>query len=504
MNRQAHWSALGQQRWDLLVVGGGITGAGVALEAAHRGLSVLLLEQADYAWGTSSRSSKMVHGGLRYLAMGDVSLTRHSLQEREYLLQALPGLVSRLGYYYVLGPKAPPRFGVKLLLMAYDWLAGYANHHFLNRSALQRALPGFDGSRSHGAYYYTDAITNDSRLVLRILAEARNKGAYCLNYCKVESLLLVDGQVTGVQVRNQLTGECQPVAAAQVVNATGAWADRLRNQVNDERRIRPQRGSHLVVAHERLPVAAALTLMHPDDGRYHFIYPWEGRTVIGTTDLDHSQDLDLEAAITDAEVDYLLTAANAAFPAAALARADVLSTFAGVRPIIGSEKSKDPSKERRDHAVWQDRGLVTVSGGKLTTFRLIARDVLRAVQGVDEQHEPWIAGLPDMTELTPEQARYGAAARQLVDLGPLEPIADTGYSLTELRWCLRHEQVEKLDDLLLRRTPLGLLLPRGAEQLKPQLASLCADELHWDQHRFEQAWADYQQLISRCYGLPKN
>lgn len=511
--------------WDLIVVGGGITGAGVAMVAAGRGLNVLLLEQQDYAWGTSSRSSKMVHGGLRYLAQGDLHLTRDSLQEREWLIKALPGLVERMGYYYVLGPKAPLRFGVKMLLWTYDWLAGVKNHFYVSPTALRTALPEFDTSHCNGAYYYTDAVTDDSRLVLRLLQEAKSRGAVCLNYSKVTGFCFEGTTLSGVDVLDQLTGATAKIRSHVVVNATGAWADRLRNRLNPEKRVRPQRGSHILISQDRLRVDGAMTLMHPSDGRYHFIYPWAGRTVIGTTDLDHTLDLDIEARISAPEIQYLLDAANTVFPSLVLTPADIISTWAGVRPIIASEKSKDPSKERRDHAVWTDNKLVTVSGGKLTTFRLIAEDVLAAAASLlPDGKADLCAPLTKTNTMVFEtgaavdlaaapihlaaeyQARFGAKANSLMQACVDEKrqmefssIADTDCSLAECRWALRHEQVVHLDDLMLRRTHLGLLLKQGGTEILDDLQAICCDELGWSETQWLAERKRYLNLIHAFY-----
>ncbi|MDN3640059.1 glycerol-3-phosphate dehydrogenase/oxidase [Simiduia curdlanivorans] len=532
MTSRAHlWQQLKQaEPWDMVVVGGGITGAGVALAAARQGLRVLLLEQQDYAWGTSSRSSKMVHGGLRYLAQGDINLTRHSLQEREYLIRALPGLVAPMGYYYVLGRKAPPRFAVKILLSFYDWFAGIDNHKYVSRPNLSSAVPGLNLAQVSGAYYYTDAVTDDSRLVQRVIGEAKLAGAHCLNYVKVVNFETDQsnddpGQGVAIDVVDQCTGDALTLRAAVLVNATGAWADRLRNRVNPEVRVRPQRGSHILVTRERLAVEAALTLMHPVDGRYHFIYPWGGKTVIGTTDLDHKTDLDQEACLNAEEQNYLLLAANYAFPQAKLTCADIVSTWSGVRPIIASDNAKDPSKERRDHAVWVDGSLITVSGGKLTTFRLIALDVLAAVAKItgkcggkaelDQLKAHYFNPLSvTVTELegcgaplaAQYLARYGDDAKGLIDTCVSEarqhefaPLLDTHYSLADLRWALRYEQVVHLDDLLLRRTHLGLSLAHGAEQLFPALKILCQEELFWSEADWQLELARYQTIVKKYY-----
>ncbi|MGH1372559.1 MAG: glycerol-3-phosphate dehydrogenase/oxidase [Cellvibrionaceae bacterium] len=536
-DRNQLWSALvanankpEQQQdssWDLIVIGGGITGAGILREAARRGLKVLLLEQQDFAWGTSSRSSKMVHGGLRYLGQGDYKLTQHSLRERERLLSEVPGLVDRMGYFFTLRKdKSPPPWAVKILLWLYDRLAGIRDHRRIDLSALEQEFPGIDRQQLKDCFYYTDAVTDDARLVLRVLHEAVADGGKAINYIKVDNLLTdAAGVITGVAVTNQQPSESETLQSSLklqsklVINATGAWADKLRNQVNPEKRIRPLRGSHLVVPQSRLSVSQAVTLMHPGDYRAMFVFPWEGRTVIGTTDIDHGEGLDSEASISVEEVRYLLDAANDLFPAAKLNSGDVISSWSGVRPVIGSEKSKDPSKERRDHAVWRDGNLITVSGGKLTTFRLIALDVLKTAADIIpiDTADDSLAIFSPVT-VTASQlplcetaqahsliARYGDGVKSFVGdvcADELKPIADTQYSLAECRWLLRRENVVHLDDLLLRRTRLGQLLDAGAEQLFDSLSAIFQQELKWTDGRWQAEVERYRELWKRHYYLP--
>ncbi|MEC8427046.1 MAG: FAD-dependent oxidoreductase, partial [Pseudomonadota bacterium] len=340
---------------------------------------------------------------------------------------------------------------------------------------LRGKFPGIATQGLKDCFYYTDAVTDDARLVIRTLQEAVDDGGTAVNYARAEKLLLdSDGKVQGCSVRNSVSDECIDIKASAVVNATGAWADELRNQLTSEKRIRPLRGSHLVVAQERLPVSSAVTLMHPDDQRAMFVFPWEQRTVIGTTDLDHRAPLNQEASINREEVDYLLKAANELFPEAELQDEDIISTWSGVRPVIGSEKSKDPSKERRDHAVWRDGNLVTVSGGKLTTFRLIALDVLHALKSVIDIPEidtqaPVFSRSFNKSAHYPQcpaaifehlHARYGNRVKSLLQNASeqdLTPIANTSITIAECRWILQHEAVTHLDDFMLRRTRLGQL-----------------------------------------------
>ena len=510
-----------QRNWDIIVIGGGITGAGVLREAARRGYRALLLEQQDYSWGTSSRSSKMVHGGLRYLASGDVKLTKHSLLERERLLAEAPGLVDRITFYFNLTKGLfPGRLAMSFILMIYDFIAGITDHSYHNNKALLERFPGLDVRCLKGASAYTDAMVDDSRLVLRVLQESIADGACALNYTKVDRLLIEHEQVVGAVLDDPQSDCTIELRAPVVINATGAWADRLRNQINPEKRVRPLRGSHLIIARQLMPVNDVLTSLHPDDHRGVNVYPWEGTTVIGTTDLDHSEDLDIEASIAQSEVDYLIHAFNMQFPSSNISEADIISSWAGVRPVIGSEKSKDPSKERRDHAVWSDQGLITVSGGKLTTFRLIALDALKAAHERLPEPQPFshnrVFSQPTMSaeELVPSNhvwaqrllGRYGSLAKNLLDeASPTEHqrIGATDFCLAECRWALRHESVLHLDDLLLRRTRLGMVLQDAGAELFPALEKMCTTELGWSKKQWRDELARYQTIWQRFYSLPK-
>lgn len=512
--------------WDIIIVGGGITGAGILREAVRLGYRALLVEQKDFSWGTSSRSSKMIHGGLRYLGSGDMKLTWHSLTERERLLKEVPGLVDGTDFHFGLRKGVfPGRWVFSILLWFYDRLAGVKSFGYCSPELSQKKFDGLGGKDLKGTCYYTDGITDDSRLVLRVLQESMVSGGTAINYARVKNLLLEEGEVQGVVIEDTEISDDHGITlrAPVVVNATGAWADKLRNHVNSEKRVRPLRGSHLVLPRERLPVSDVFSFFHPADKRSVFVFPWEGATAIGTTDLDHAPDLDVEASITEEEVNYLLEGVNSQFPHKNISRADVISTWSGVRPVIGSEKSRDPSKERRDHAVWSDQGLITVSGGKLTTFRLIALDALAAAQPRlpspaetgDQESDDRVFRAVQITPaaLMPEDetrgqrllGRYGAAARDLLDeVDPVEHqrIDGTDFSLAECRWALRHEAVCHLDDLLLRRTRLGLLLKNGAEQLFGALRGICADELGWDEPHWERELNRYRDIWLRHYTLP--
>lgn len=509
---------LAERDWDLIVVGGGISGAGILREAARRGWKCLLLEQRDFAWGTSSRSSKMVHGGLRYIAKGQFGLTRDSVRERQRLLQEAPGLVDPLSFimgHYRGGFPGPKVFGS--LLAVYDALAGKRNHLFYSLQQLRYLAPGLKEDGLLGGTRFFDAVTDDARLVQRVLGEARSEGGEALNGMRVAELLREDGRVTGLLAKDVETGLRYGFKARVVVQATGVWADQLRRKTGLEH-IRPLRGSHLLLPAWRLPVAHAFSFMHGADKRPVFVFPWEGATVIGTTDLDHSAPLSEEARISPEEVDYLLAACAQQFPAAAIKAADVLSTWAGVRPVVSDGAAgRKPSDEKREHALWIEPGCVTLAGGKLTTFRLLALEVLHACapmigRSVADHGAATFAAVtnPPMAQLSPAQqkrlaGRHGRALPQLLalveQLGS-ETVVGTNTLWAELAFAAEQELVLHLDDLLLRRTRLGLLLASGAAAELPRIRALCQARLGWDDARWQQEEQRYLALWQQCYSLP--
>ena len=527
--------------WDMLIIGGGITGAGIAREAARRGLAVLLIEQKDFAWGTSSRSSKMVHGGLRYIASGDYKTTLLSVRERERMLSEASGLVNEMHYVmpHYKG-KFPPPWIFNTLLRIYDGLAGKRYSKYFKKDAFLQLNPHIKQEKFLGASQFSDAVTDDSRLVMRVLDEAIHDGAQAINYLKAESLITNEqGLVTAATLKDTSSednGQSYNVYAKVVVSATGAWADTLRMQASKQteqsfhKQIRPSRGSHLVISQERLPLQRAYTFLHPVDKRAVFVFPWENRTVLGTTDLDHPPLDDNEVGITNEEVDYLLAATNDLFDDVDLSRKDIISSWAGVRPLIsdgGDGKRVSPSKEKRDHSVWLDNNLVTVSGGKLTTFRLIALDVLKVCQKVLELDEsatqdnvsyssqvfsnqpPTNPKFSTLTPLLQQRLKgfYGLQLDALLALAhddDLAYVTDSNTIWAEIRFAAHYEQVIHLDDLLLRRTRLGLILPHGAMTplISARLKQICQQELGWDEQKWQQEVERYTQLWQRYYHLP--
>jgi glycerol-3-phosphate dehydrogenase len=403
------------------------------------------------------------------------------------------------------------------LLAVYDALAGKRNHLYYPLQQLRYLAPGIKEDGLLGGTRFFDAVTDDARLVQRVLGEARAEGAEALNGMRVVELLREDGRVTGLLAEDSETGLRYGFKTRAVAQATGAWADQLRQKTGLEH-IRPLRGSHRLLPAWRLPVVHAFSFMHAADKRPVFVFPWEGATVIGTTDLDHPAPLAEEARISADEVDYLLAACAQQFPAAGIGAADVLSTWAGVRPVVSDgAPGRKPSDEKREHALWVEPGCVTLAGGKLTTFRLLALAVLqacapfvgRAVHDHGAQTFAAVAPQP-MPALSPAQqkrliGRYGRALPQLlalVDELGAEQVVGTDTLWAELAWAAEQELVLHLDDLLLRRTRLGLLLARGAAAELPRIRALCLARLGWSDTRWQQEQQDYLALWQHCYSLP--
>lgn len=512
----------GSNEFDVVVVGGGITGAGVAREAAGSGLRILLVEQKDFSWGTSSRSSKMVHGGLRYLGSGHYGLTRDAVRERERMMAEAPGLIDPLRFImpHFKGQFPGPRV-FQTLLRVYDFIARNRSRHFLTPAESMLWVPGLTGENLAGASGFTDAVTDDSRLVLRLIAEARRDGALCLNYTRALEVKRQAGQVSGLLVQAEESDTPIEISAPLVVNATGAWADRLQSGEDSANamRIRPLRGSHLVLPWSCLPVSCSVSLFHPEDGRPVFAFPWLGTTVLGTTDLDHQGSLDQEPVISEAETSYLLEIASRLFPGNRIARSDILSTWAGVRPVVTDGTGKAPSKENREHELRADRGLVSIAGGKLTTFRVIAREALnqglgeRAGKVLRPESEPVFQPVSDSAKPSAIghqtwrrlQGFYGPELAQVIASGPMELVLQTHASdllWAELCWACKQEDVQHLDDLLLRRTRLGLVLPRAGKALLSEIRRHCQSLLGWDDPQWEQEETRYLEVYHNAYSLP--
>jgi len=518
--RDQLWSEL-EQPWDLLIIGGGITGAGILREASRAGLRALLVEAHDFASGTSSRSSKLVHGGFRYLKNGQIKLTFESVRERERLLKEGRGLVNPLGFLLAnYRGDAIPSWVFGAALIFYDLLAFQWGHRHYDAYDMRELCPPLTSDGLRGGYRYFDAQTDDARLVLRLIQESVSEGGAALNYTRAGDLLRNRrGQVRGAILFDESrggNGRTAEVQAHAVINATGAWADELRLKMGERARLRQLRGSHLIFPVSRVPLTRSVSFLHPVDDRPVFAFPWEGVTLVGTTDVDLDEPLRADPAISPAEAEYLLQAAQYAFACQELTPDDVQCTYSGVRPVVNTGKS-DPSKESREYVLWSENGLLTITGGKLTTFRLMAREALNKIrmclpEGPDIKPRQRVLSPPPVdvefpAELSPAArlrllGRHGQNTTALIQSGKaneFQGIGGTPALWAELRWAARSEAVVHLDDLLLRRTRLGLLLPRGGKDCFQSIRAVVQPELGWEEARWETEVTTYLDLWQRCY-----
>ena len=502
-----------ERSFDLVIVGGGVVGAGTALDAATRGLSVALIEQRDWAAGTSSRSSKLIHGGLRYLEQFDFGLVREALAEQTLLLERLaPHLVRPVPFLVPLRHKIWERLYIGAGTILYDTLAGrraLPRHRHISRRGFLRRFPGFRRDRMVGGIQYWDAQVDDARHTMTLVRTARAHGATPLSSVRAQKFLMSGSKVVGVSARCLETGRMLEIKGAQVVNATGVWTDSVQNLAGRGRiHVRASKGIHLVVPRDRIHGDAGLILR--TEKSVLFVIPWESHWIIGTTDTDWNLD-NAHPAASRRDIDYLLERLNDVL-AQPLRHEDIEGVYAGLRPLLSGE-SDATSQLSREHAVSQSvSGLITVAGGKYTTYRVMAKDVVDvAARGLDDKvpecctQETPLLGAPGFRAFWNRRdvlaresglhvaaverllGRYGACTQDLLDaiverpeLGePLEG-APT-YLAAEVLYAATHEGALHLDDILTRRTRISIeTFDRGVEAARPA-AELVAPVLGWDE-----------------------
>lgn len=479
--------------WEILVIGGGATGLGTAVEAASRGYRTLLLERHDFAKGTSSRSTKLVHGGVRYLREGDVPLVLEALRERRRLLDNAPHLVRELPFTipaYRWWERGWYGAGLKL----YDLLGGRGNltaSSQLSRKEVLLRVPTLRPGGLRGGILFHDAQFDDARFAVALMRTLRDEGGVPLNYMRVTGLLKDQGRVRGVEATDQESGRRHRFHARTVVNATGVFADEIRrmDDPGTEALLRPSRGTHLVLERSFLPGNSALLIPETDDGRVLFAIPWHGRVLVGTTDTAVDR-VDLEPRPTREEVRYLLD-----HLAGVLTRVpepdDVRSVFAGLRPLVATGEGEDTAELSRDDLeVVSDSGLVTVVGGKWTTYRKMGEEAVDRAMEIGDLEERrsvsarlrihgWThAPDPDVPWRT-----YGADAARLWRLARERPELDQRlhpdlpYRAVQVVWAVRHELARTVEDVLARRTRALVMDARAAVEAAPEVARLAAREL---------------------------
>jgi glycerol-3-phosphate dehydrogenase len=510
---------------DLLVIGGGITGAGIARDAALRGIRTALVEKGDFGSATSSHSSRLIHGGLRYLEQRDFHLVREASRERRVLLKIAPHLVRPLAFLFpVYRGARVPAWQLRAGMWLYDLLAAFRNvrtHRWLRPKRVRREEPALRDRDLVGAALYYDAQADDARLVLATMRSAAQAGALVANYAEVTSLAKPDGRVRGAAVRDALAAGAEPriVRALVVVNATGPWSDAIRrlDEPAAEPLLRLTKGAHVAVPRARLGHRHAITLISPIDGRVMFVIPWGDLSYVGTTDTDDAGAPD-DVRASAADVVYLLRSANAYFPNARLGPGDVVSTWAGLRPLLAPARELRASAVSREHRIVESvSGLVTIAGGKLTTYRVMARDVVdlvaRRLHDLDGRPVPrrpptdrlaLPGGEPADLEVLVEAARardvpepvarhlvrsYGSESAAVLNHAAQAPVlgqpimAGRPEIWAEVRHAVDREMAVRLADVLIRRLHLFHEEPGHGLKAAAAVARLMGPLLDWDEER---------------------
>lgn len=485
--------------WDVLIIGGGASGLGAALDAAARGYSTLLLERGDYACGTSSRSTKLIHGGVRYLRQGDIGMVRHALIERRRLLDNAPHLVHALPFI-IPAHSAFQRLFYGVGLKLYDLLAGASNlqpSRLLDRRETLSALPGINPQGLSGGILYWDGQFDDARLAISLMRTASDLGATCLNYVSVSGLLRSGDKVCGVVAADAETGESFELQARVVINATGVYADAVRRFEQPEARpvLTPSQGIHLVLDADFLPGDTALLVPETADGRVMFAIPWQGKVLLGTTDTPRDDLPAVPLPFAD-EVDFLLQTA-AGVLVRAPQRADIRSAFAGLRPLLHPEHDSKGGTAAlsREHAVLVSAGgLVTVAGGKWTTYRLMAEQVIDRAVAVGS-----LQPVACTTASLKLQGWNGSDASLLAELPGREIRLHPGLDLNEamIRFACRHEAARTIEDLLARRSRALFLDAAAAEACIDRVGKIVGEELQLSEGLLEGMVAQARQSARR-------
>ena len=489
--------------WDFVIIGGGATGAGCAVDAASRGFSVLLLERSDFGKATSSRSTKLVHGGVRYLAQGDIHLVKEALKERGILLKNAPHLVKKMAFIvpvYNFWDKFFYGAGLKI----YDFLSGgysFGKSRILSKKETLEKLPNVKTENLKGILYF-DGQFDDSRLLIDLIKTAAGQNAMVLNYARVFGFSKDEtDKIKSVDFQDEISGEIFSVRAGAVINATGAFCDSVR-KLSDERAVKiiePSQGIHLVFDQKFLPGENALMIPKTSDGRVLFAIPWHDKVLIGTTDTP-IEKAELEPKAQEKEIEFILkTAKN--YLIQSPEREDVLSIFAGIRPLVKSPETANTAKLSRDYTIEIDRSnLLTITGGKWTTYRRMAEDAVnQAIKMANLTEKKCVTKNLKIHGFTENSEKYGNLAIYGVDAEEIQKLIyenadlaeklheDLPYRKAEIVWTIRNEMPQTIEDVLARRTRVLFLNAKAAIELAPQIAEIMADELKKDK-----SWVDGQ------------
>ncbi|HEY9276561.1 MAG TPA: glycerol-3-phosphate dehydrogenase [Candidatus Nanopelagicaceae bacterium] len=528
--RQRVISELSKEEFDLLVIGGGVNGAGIALDAASRGLSVALVEANDFASGTSSRSSKLIHGGLRYLEQYDFKLVREALQERELMITTIaPHLVRPVSFLYPLQEKLKERTYVGAGMALYDALRGFKRalpwHKHVSQKELSEIAPSLRLDLITGGYRYFDAQVDDARHTMMIARTAAKYGALVGTRIKCESLLKEGKRIVGAKVRDLITDKEIVVKARVTVMATGVWTDEMYKSfgIKPGYKVRTSKGAHIVVPGDAIKSQSGVIIK--TDNSVLFIIPWAGKWIVGTTDTDYKDEL-AEPVATRADIDYIIHQANRVLEPK-LDKSQVIGAFAGLRPLISQEDNAETADLSREHVVDHPvPGFVTIAGGKYTTYRVMSEDAVNeavsdlnriipdsctdslSVIGADgyavlKNQVKRLANTYqiDVNTVTHLLERYGSLIAEVLDSSPLEYLEklspDLPYLKAEIWYAVTHEGALSISDVMYRRTRLNFELKDQGISLLDEIAEIVATALGWDLDKKEESMKQYRDLVAR-------
>jgi glycerol-3-phosphate dehydrogenase len=538
--REQNIDQLQKERFDILVIGGGITGAGIARDAALRGFKTALIEKADFCSGTSSKSSKLVHGGFRYLDNFEFGLVRESLLERKILMEIAPHLVHPIQCLLPLhAHNAKPPWIIHIGLFLYDFLSftkriGY--HKMLSQKEIQNLEPLLRQDDLKNVALYYDCQADDFRLVMANLQSAAQDGAVIANYIRAVDIIDENGQVVGMEASDEINGELFPIRSRTIANATGPWCDYLRQALlnDDQHRVRPTKGIHLVIHREDLPINHTILGQAVQDGRYIFAVPWRQFVFLGTTDTDYDGDPD-HIPTERSDVDYLLEAFNHYFPDANLTDDKIISTFAGLRPLT-YEEGKTASSVTREYQIFeQPQNFFNIIGGKLTTYRTMAKEIVNRmakrleksfdisaanpkcitdqiplyggdISNYSEFLDKWKMELRNQNHIDTDIAEnliqsYGSRLPDVLEYientldGKDRFLPELSYIWGQLDYALKHEMTIALDDFLIRRTHLFSLDRKQALDIHEEVASRLATKLGWSEEEKKAQIERYKSKI---------
>lgn len=487
--RAANLESMAREPLDVLVIGGGIVGAWTALAAAMRGHRTALVEKGDFASGTSGKTSRLIHGGLRYLQQLRIRVVRRAARERDLLLRIAPGLVKPLTFLIpVYRDRGPPRWQLRIGLWLYDALSKektLPRRRWLSPEEAMRREPSLSQTGLVAAAEYMDAVTRDARLVLAVIRKSAEAGALVANYARVTELVREGRRVMGARVTDEERGRSSTILATAIVNATGVWVNDLQAE-GRKLRLRPTKGIHLLVHRNRIGNRGAVTLP-THDGRVIFVLPWGELALVGTTDTEHPGEKE-EVEATPEDVEYLLKVVNEGFPEARVTRADVVATYAGLRPLIDTGEMKESDISREHTIIVDPDGLVTVAGGKLTTGRAMAMEILATIENGEPFKE--LRRHPSRGLSNPGPRNMETVA--LDDPGAAVDPTNLGPAVVR---AVRHEMAVHVDDVLVRRTGLFYELADQGARVASVIVEAMGAELGWDAGRRADELGRYRRML---------